>query len=185
MLLLAPWHKGGHCLISYRVKRKSAFLPSIIICMQNLTINDQSVHQKGVSYLLSGLLTFLLIFSGVSTIVFFASSTLYLSLRPFPTKRHGGAAVFILKQGMLRLTILETGALHNSGLQWEKKKKGCLVTFVCNNEAQIKRRVEGDTRSQRTVGRFWTKGESREESWVTAVGGEVKPRKIHPPGQLV
>lgn len=164
MLLLAPSHKGGHCLISYRVKRKSAFLQSIIICMQNLTINDQSVHQKGVSYLLSGLLTFLLIFSGVSTIVFFASSTLYLLLRPFPTKRHGGAAVFILKQGMLRLTILETGALHNSGLQWEKKKKGCLVSFVCNNEAQIKRRVEGDTRSQRTVGRFWTKGESREES---------------------
>lgn len=183
MLLLAPSHKGGHCLISYRVKRKSAFLQSIIICMQNLAINDQSVHQK--RGFISLIRSFLLIFSGVSTIVFFASSTLYLLLRLFPTNRHRGAAVFILKQGILRLTILETGALHNSGLQWEKKKKGCLVSFVCNTEAQIKRRVEGDTQSQRTVGRFWTKGESREESWVTAVGGEVKPRKMHPPNQLV
>lgn len=44
------------------------------------------------------------------------------------------------------------------GVQWEKKKKRkrrknrCLVSFVCNNEAQIERRVGRDTQSQRIVG---------------------------------
>lgn len=119
--------------------------------MQKLAISEQSVHQKRgfislirflyfSAYFLRGIYHCFVLFFCFVSITFVTATFAYKTPRRF-------RGVYP-EAGNLATDNLGNRCIAQFGVQWEKKKKGCLVSFVCNNEAQIKRRVEGDTKSK-------------------------------------
>lgn len=119
-------------------------------------MNNRSVHQKRVLIcLIRSHNLFAYFLRGIYDSSFYFINIIFVTV-PLCDKTPRCYQDVYPEAGNLATDNLRNRCTTQVRVQWEKKrrrrKKRCLVSFVCNNEAQIKRRVEGDTQIQRIVG---------------------------------